>query len=271
MITTIEAKRQIVEYTKKYIDLGNSLYNIDRPIPSIKYRQIGSAIGTANQRDWKTTYQVNTLAEHPQEIEPTVAHEVAHLIADYISPDKGKIVINKKGRRQFHRVGHGPLWKRVMKSFGHQPERCHSLDIGFNTKNTNVFVYECACPGDDKIHTIGAKRHNRSEIFIIRKGVSGYRCRKCKHYLTFTGVNTTKHEIIAQRMKLPTVVQTSTPRPTVSKTPVVKGSGTKKDQAKKLFLSGGSRGDIINQYIVQLGMTKAGASTYYYNFQKGVW
>ena len=69
-------------------------------------------------------------------------------------------------------------------------------------------------------------------------------------------------------IKMPKVTKSVVVKPKVKRARVVKGN-TKLDQARKLFAShaGLGRLEMITLFMDKLQMTKAGASTYYYNAQ----
>ena len=102
-------------------------------------------------------------------IEGTVVHEFAHLVQKQHYPQSKP---------------HGKEWKQVMRAFGKNPERCHSMDLrGAMEKFAKVsgkpapkirqqkrWGYKCGCD----THQITTVRHNK-----IQRGQASYCCRAC--------------------------------------------------------------------------------------------
>lgn len=104
-------------------------------------------------------------------IEDTVVHEFAHLV-------QKQHFVNSQP--------HGNEWKRVMISFGKDPQRCHNMNLGtaisnynsslkgayapVKTRTTKTFTYKCGC----QEHELTSIRHNK-----VLKGTGSYRCNKC--------------------------------------------------------------------------------------------
>lgn len=97
----------------------------------------------------------------------TIPHEVAHLIQRQHDDWP-------KDRRA--NSSHGRYWKSVMRFFGKEATRCHTLPLP-SARKTVKYAATC-CAGGGKI-TLGAKRMNN-----IRRGLRGYRCPYCKSGLT---------------------------------------------------------------------------------------
>lgn len=75
-------------------------------------RMVGTA-GTANLRTQRITLNARLLAQHPDALQPTFLHELAHLLA----------------YRLHKHHGHGRPWQIVMLQLGQAPQRCHRLDV----------------------------------------------------------------------------------------------------------------------------------------------
>lgn len=75
-------------------------------------RMVGTA-GTANLRTQRITLNARLLAQHPEALQPTFLHELAHLLT-----------------YKFHKHhGHGRPWQIMMLQLGQAPQRCHRLDV----------------------------------------------------------------------------------------------------------------------------------------------
>jgi len=116
-----------------------------------------STAGTANSTQNRIKLNNRLLSINPQHINQTFTHELAHLVAN--------AMINGRAK-------HGPVWKQVMRLFGVEPNRTHSLD-------TSQFrrikaIARCNCTE----HNITPRRYT-----FMTNGRT-YRCLKCKERLT---------------------------------------------------------------------------------------
>lgn len=75
-------------------------------------RMVGTA-GTANLRTQRITLNARLLAQHPEALQPTLIHELAHLLTYKL--------------HKHH--GHGRPWQIVMLQLGQAPQRCHRMDV----------------------------------------------------------------------------------------------------------------------------------------------
>lgn len=92
------------------------------------------------------------LKDNPNELKPTVIHELAHLIQ----------------HNQYQDSSHGYIWKNIMGYLGLCPQRTHNMDA---TKyGNNNYLYSCKC---GQIHSVSSIRHKR-----IQKEISSYSCNK---------------------------------------------------------------------------------------------
>ena len=170
-------------------------------------------------------------------IETTVAHEWAHLAT-----------------RKVHGYGvasHGPEWKQMMINIGVPPARCHSYKVpeGMNVgKQRQKYQIVCDCCGEEM--ECGAK------IFAkIQNGVR-YKHKRCGGVIKVVG------RIINK------------PAQKAAQAPVSKPAtgATKMEQCKVIFVTmtaaGAARKEIVEAFVSQIGMTNAGASTYYNTCKK---
>lgn len=121
--------------------------------------------GTANFS--RNTIKLNQalLTRHPEHIEQTFAHELAHLIAYALYGHLGR--------------GHGRFWQSVMRQLGFTPDRTHDMDCsGLERKHKPVAVAKCGC----QLHQLKRRKFNK-----IMRGAR-YRCLSCRTQLTIVGV-----------------------------------------------------------------------------------
>jgi len=120
---------------------------------------LGRAIFLENRIELNPTL----LAEYPDELEPTFAHELAHLIAP--------ILYGRSG------CGHQIGWQKVMHDFGYSPQRTHRLPVGC-LKRTHAVAAKAKCGCVGFAHEIKPRRYRK-----MRYGRQRYRCLKCKQEL----------------------------------------------------------------------------------------
>ncbi|WPC74497.1 SprT family zinc-dependent metalloprotease [Vibrio porteresiae] len=145
------------------IDLANSYFAKDLPVPTLNYKLRGKTAGKAYMhlnevRLNPVLFNENTHAF----LDQVIPHEVAHLVTYQV----------------FGRVKpHGPEWQAVMsKVFQVTPETTHRFSIA--SVQGKTFEYQCAC----QKHQISIRRHNR-----ITRGQAVYRCQSCHQEIRFTG------------------------------------------------------------------------------------
>ena len=234
------------ETTEKYIRKAEELYNRPFDMPIIDDSLRGHCGGQAYTHQWKLRFNNDIARRYKDDpndpYEHTIGHEVAHLIARKIH----------EGRRI---RPHGPEWKRVMIAFGLRPDRCHTYETTA-AKRKAGYIYKCKC----QEFRIGPKRHKN-----MQTGTRTYHCRSCKGTLEFV-----RPDGIATR----TVEAPKPPKaPTRPRKVAARKSGpTKLQQAIALMEKnpGWTRGSYIDCFMQVLGMTKAGASTYYYSAKKAL-
>lgn len=206
----------------------------------------GKVAGQCRRRGSEYTLRFNMEAltkYYDEQVNSTLPHEVAHLVC-MIRPELGK--------------NHDAGWQRVAIALGdvNAAERTHSMDLSAGKAKTE---YEYNVNGNTVM--LGPKRHARTQ-----RGQVTYRHNR------FGSIE--KHMFVRKVVTRPTdafhiakpVAQkpAPTPRRTSSTNP------SKREQAEALFstMVGASRQQVIQAFMSQLNMTKAGASTYYYNCQK---
>lgn len=173
-------------------------------------------------------------------IETTVAHEWAHIACNVVHG----------------RCGHGPKWKQMMWSIGVPPERCHNYEVpkGMNVgKQRQKYQLVCEC--------CGAEMECGAKVFAkIRNGVS-YKHKRCGGVIKVLGRVDNKPVQPVQKAAQAPVSKPAT-------------GSTKMEQCKAIFVQltayGAARKEIIEAFVSQIGMTNAGASTYYQNIKKAM-
>lgn len=247
---------------KSLLDVANRHYGTDIKLPTtIKFTKRGTTAGTHTFRfdrfDSMNTYdhQLNFNMHIANEnwdtfIERTPGHELAHFISVTLyGSDNGK--------------GHGRRWKEVMSVIGHDDKRCHNYDLSnVAVKRKKRFEYQCGCPG--KVVNLTSVRHNR-----IVRGQRTYSCTVCRTTLTRKVQVTNDYEQVAKALA-PTLTQQKPAAKRPSNKKPAATTGTKAEQAETIVSANVSRGRqwCINHIMEECSMSKAGASTYYYNAKK---
>lgn len=178
-----------------------------------------------------------------QYIYDTVVHEWSHLVDVYFN-----------GKSSHH----GSKWQSIMLKAGVTPTRCHKMEIpkevraGKSTPTTTCTCEKCLTTFELGPRRIATMRQGRTYSHI---GCGG--------------------NLVIGNLTAPTPVVAPTVAPVVT-APVVQkptiaqpGVGSKVERCKAIFLrmSGASRKDIIDAFVLEVGMTKSGASTYYQNIK----
>ena len=251
---------------------------LDLPHPKVKYAKRGTVAGTAELREWTINLNPVLLMENGDVfIERTVVHELMHLLDYKLYPE------NFEWRPGQKRSVHGPTWKRLMMMFGADPSRCHTYDVSnAKVKKSAGYKYRYTCKTCGTHMDLGAKRHTKMKTGAARYWMRG--CGRHAGYL-FTHVVHPNGSVIEQHginlpKGLPLPAPVVLPKAADAKKPAShkrpknsQGSGTsKKEKAlvivRDLFGKGHSRKMTILRMMDVLGMTKAGASTYFYTAKK---
>lgn len=98
-----------------------------------------------------------------EEMENTVRHEVAHVIAG-------------------HKAGHGPKWKKIAKELGCTGERCYGEELA---KAAPKGRYEATCRCSGKVY----RRHKLAKHLREQRG----RCPNCRTLLVFLDTKTHRY------------------------------------------------------------------------------
>ena len=246
---TPETKAKVEKRIDEVLALATKSYpkltSFGRPI--VDYMLRGKTGGTANYGQNRISLNSILLNENLDHfIRQTVGHELAHLIAHFVYPNL--------------RQAHGAEWKQVMRFIGLTADRCHSYD----TENAAVrqkqkFQYKCGCRNEIVLSSV---RHNK----IVRYGTV-YRCNSCAQPLVLvTRLGQVSYKVAATKMAA-----------NAAKAPVQDintSTGSKKEKAIVIYQDVvRQHGRPVREMFVQrcmylLGMTQAGANTYYYMCKK---
>lgn len=260
-----QIKQRVETKLRECIDIVEKHYKVKLDMPKVTYTKGGGVAGTASYTTWTIDLNPVLLMENTDDfMKRTVPHELAHLACDKIYPEAHNrgfndeaagmlrmLSIRGHGRyRRPKRDIHGSRWQSIMRVLGADPSRCHSYDVTNVKRRKARFDYKCSKCGTAM--SVGPKIHKQ-----IQRDASSRWHRSCRgHPLVLVG---------AQPKVTPVTLPT--------RTPVQPGVGTKQQRAFAIYQSLKNQYDrtaIITRFMRDLGMTKAGASTYYYNCQKVV-
>lgn len=224
-------------------------YGISFKKPKISYNVRGTTGGYAKYASWEVDFNPVLLSENLDTyLTDVIPHEVAHLAAKLIYPHT---LVRGFGKK---RSPHGREWASIMVVLGADPKRTHSMDVS-NAKVRTMKKYEYKCSGCGHIYHLGAKRHNQLKAGAVMWHPS---CGRTNGKIIAVGESSTQ--------------TTSVIKPVVSKKiPVrTKAGETKMAQCYRLFENypGYTRAEMINVFVQNVGMTAAGAATYYANCKK---
>lgn len=108
--------------------------------------RLRSTLGRADFTNVTVELNPHLLDRNPQELLPTLVHELCHLAAG-------------------PRAGHGPRWKAMMQACAAEPTVCHTLDTSHVKRRRRIWIWRCKSCGQ------GYPRHHR--------GARRYRCGDC--------------------------------------------------------------------------------------------
>lgn len=198
------------------------------PDPTVGFFYVGCHAGLAYTDISRITFNVGLLTENKDTFDQIIGHEVAHIVAFDLYKERG----------------HGAGWKHVMRSFNLTPDRCHDYDTVSVASNRSIkYEYSCGCK--DVTHRVGAIIHTKIQDGQERT------CRKCKQVVTLKNHSQTVNKsTIAQVVSTPGKTKIEQARQLMNRYPMLTRQGA------------------IELFVKRLGLTKAGASTYYYNIMK---
>lgn len=273
-----EAIRQVNQAVTKYVNIAQRLdpecTNVKAIMSTRKSTTAGKAyVGRVPFGVYEISLNIPLLAVNndPDQIDQTVGHEIAHLIAYKVYGDRG----------------HGASWKKVMRYFGLAPERCHDMSKAATTvgKNTTIYVYRCT--GCGKHVHLGAKRHKKQQQcqaagsrygffhcgksnpleFVMqtdKKSLAAWKNGQQQTFNTTENNRRNSNSMMIDHEQTHKDLAASRQQQKNESTPK---KGTKIDRCRELYKElssyGYSRKAIIQEFVEQINMTPAGAATYY--------
>lgn len=179
----------------------------------------------------------------------TLPHEFAHYaVYKIFGPE---FMWTRRGQKQIH---HGHKWKRMMLDLGVKPERCHDYrdSEAYSGQDRKPYIYKCQGCGEEV--KLGVRRHQRMQTCggLYHRG-----CGRRDGKIVFVRMESKQKNGVAALQKQP-----------VQKQPT---KGTKLQRCYDLYkqwMHKYDRQGIIAVFVNEVGMTKAGASTYYFQCQK---
>lgn len=262
MKVTAQIKQRVEAKLRQGIATIEQHYKRKLEMPAIRYNLRGATAGRASYTEWYIQLNPVLLMENLEDfIARTVPHELAHLATDRIYPEAHNRgdndeaagifrMMSLRGRRfrRPKREIHGTRWQEIMRVLGVKDiTRCHQYDTTNVSQRKARHEYKCA--GCGTIVTCGPKVHKQLQL----KPDSRWH-KSCR----------------GERLVL-VGAQAKAPLPVKVTTPVQPTAGTKQARAYAIYQALKNQYDrdgIITRFIRDLAMTKAGASTYYYNCQK---
>ena len=152
----LRCKYRVQECVERFNKLGTNL-----AMPTVSFDLRGKVAGKAYLTQNHVQLNSVLLQENVEDfIHQTIGHEVAHLAT-------------------FARYGravspHGEEWKKMMRSIGLEPNRCHNFDTSNSSVSKATFRWVCAC----REYLLTSRRHASAQQ-------RGYRCKKCSTSLQF--------------------------------------------------------------------------------------
>lgn len=249
-------KQRITAKLRECITKAEDKYGRTFAMPAVIYTKGGAVAGTADHRKYQININPVLLMENLDDmIDNTVPHEFAHLVCYLVYPEAYKthvrMVQSRRGLRmkRSKRDIHGTYWQSIMRVLGADPSRTHSYDVSNVSRKKARYDYRCM--GCQKILQVGPKHHKR-----LQRDPGSVHHKTCKGH---------------QLVPVAAVPMMPLVKPATQPQPLPAGQGTKQQQALALYRKYSAQRDrkaMIQMFIDVLGMTQAGASTYYYNCQK---
>jgi len=264
-------KQQILDKINACYDTCDAHYNRTFKRPTTRFDLTGTTAGTADPRAHVLRFQPVLAAGHWDDfLNNTVPHEVAHLV-DYDVNNKLEAQMQARmaavqnhalfgnwGRRARRpkRDIHGDSWRAVMRVLGiNWAARCHQYDVANVARRKARHEYRCTC--GDTI-TLGPKHHNAVQRGhrIVHKS-----CRGVISAMMLIGRVTPAPMPLAAQLPTPSALGAATKPARM---------GSKLDQAIQIVgtHAGVAPAQLIQILMRDLSMSKAGATTYYYQAKK---
>lgn len=249
-------KKKVDAKIAECLKVMDAHYKVKMWRPTVAYDLKGTVAGMAN---YKTRHiRLNPdlmIANWDDFINVTVPHELAHIACEQLYPEAHNPKIDWVERDLALRAGrrvklpkreiHGKRWKSIMAVLGADDSRCHNYDVA-PARRMKAGSVLMQCDKCNNQYSMGKKRFAAWKL-----NPKAFWC-KCS--------KTSYLSVVGNSVRTPAPVKASRP---------VKVA-TKKQRAVELYdamMSANplaSRAAIIDAFIRELEMTKAGASTYYY-------
>lgn len=254
--TQIRAKAETV------FALAHKLYGCPLNLDNVRlvFKQKGKAAG---QAAWKrqfgeTQYELRFSMEAAtidlnDMLNDTVPHEIAHLV-NFWNPTTGR--------------NHDRLWKQTCIALGGTGERCYdgSKMVLTPTKIQRKWKYVASCGTELEVSTKIHNKIQRGQTRTLKRTGGRIASIHFAGAVTQTEVKQRLNERQAQVNDVKVAAQAPAPRPAPAR-----GGQTKAAKAvliiDRLQAQGCDKKDIVGYLIRELGMTPAGASTYYYKYR----
>ena len=160
---TVQQQTETTARVEHFIEMGNTIFNINMRMPNIIYKKRGTCGATAWYSRLELNFNAGLMVDNWDEyMNQVVPHEVAHLIKEHIY-----------GRGKGSLSAHGAQWKHVMVKLGVSPDRTHTMDTSKVARKMAKFQYKCNKCGTEI--PVGAQVHKKISLFG-----SIYGHKKCK-------------------------------------------------------------------------------------------
>jgi SprT protein len=156
---------------RRFIGIAEARFGRAYTVPVIEYTDRGKRAGYAQGENLINLNPVLLMENVEEFVNQVVPHELAHCID----------TANGGNRRVFgmKRSIHGPSWKAIMRLFGCDALRCHSMDTS-NAQVRTKTKYEYRCECCSKTYILSSVRHNRQQQWNqVNPGKSFYFCKTC--------------------------------------------------------------------------------------------
>jgi predicted SprT family Zn-dependent metalloprotease len=113
--------------------------------------RLRTAIGRADFSARAIELNARLLDRHPEELVPTLVHELCHLVAGA-------------------RAGHGARWRDAVVALGFRPETCHRLDVADLAVRRRAWTWSCVRCGETY-----RRGHRRASRYLCGRCGGGLR------------------------------------------------------------------------------------------------
>lgn len=270
-----ELKLAVLKRTEEVFEIARNKYGLDIEFADlhIAFPATGkSSIATAWRRrtrgvvQYGMTFKIEAIEQQPKDcMEDSIPHEIAHLV-NYMCPRTGN--------------NHDAGWKRVCIALGGSGNRtAKGIEVILTpAKFQKKYLYEASCGTEIKL---SAKMHKQVEWGMVRtlRGTNGKI--NSAGFVRVITVTEQRDDIKRRQAELAErqgrEIVDITPEPKAPKAPpvrraarVVASGKVKKSDLAKVYLRDNyfaTSSEAIQALMVELDMTKAGASTYYYKYK----